>query len=109
MKRRLTLFAGILVAVTAMMFSSCTQPNGKLLFWVNQDLGCGFIDVTINGDTKQISSFYASSTPDCDASGCATFDLAPGTYTVTASCTSYNWNFTKTVSSNTCTKTQLVP
>lgn len=111
MKRSTSIFAIIIIALSALMLNSCqpTPANGDYIVWVASDLGCGTIDVTVNGVTKTITSYYSGSAPDCGASGCANFSLAPGTYNVTASCTGLNWSFTKTITSNDCVKTELVP
>lgn len=110
MKRSLSIFTVIFIALTALTLNSCQPPaNGDLMIWVASDLGCGTIDVTVNGVTKTITSYYSGTAPDCNASGCATFSLAPGDYNVTASCTGLNWSFSKTVTSNGCTKTELIP
>ena len=82
--------------------------NGQAMFWISSDLGCGNISVSLNGTSRSISSFYSSGTPGCGASGCATFTLAPGTYSYTASCSGYSWTGrTVTVSSNGCSTIQL--
>ena len=111
MKRLIPIILGLALTLVGTTFQSCntTQPDGQLLFWVNSDLGCGSITVTISGNNKTITSYYPSAQPDCNSSGCAVFTLQPGSYNVHAECTGYTWDFSKTVSSNTCTKTQLVP
>src|SRR5205809_189486 len=47
--------------------------NGQAMFWANQDLGCGNISVSVNGQSGAISSYFASGPPSCGTSGCATF------------------------------------
>jgi hypothetical protein len=81
--------------------------NGQGMLWIASDLGCGTINVTCAGVTRSITSYYAAGAPACAASGCATFDLAPGTYSYSASCTGKTWSGNITVSSGACSKIQL--
>jgi uncharacterized protein (TIGR02145 family) len=83
------------------------ESKGQLMVYINSDLGCGKIDVTVNGETQTITNFYSDNEPTCNAKGCATFDLSPGEYEVKASCGDMTWKFTKTVTANTCSKTKL--
>lgn len=83
--------------------------TGEAMVWSEVDHSCGVINVTINGITKTISSYYSSGIPACGSGGCATFTLNPGTYNVTASCSSKNWNGTITVTANGCSKLKLLP
>ncbi|MDR6969472.1 hypothetical protein J2X31_003503 [Flavobacterium arsenatis] len=81
--------------------------EGNIMFWIGSDLGCGNISVTLQGQgSGSITSYYGSS-PNCGASGCANFTVAPGTYSYTASCGNYTWNGTITVPANQCYKMQL--
>lgn len=81
--------------------------NGNIIFWINSDMGCGNINVTLQGQgSSSISNFYASS-PNCGASGCANFTVAPGTYNFTANCGDYSWDGSVTVSEDQCYKMQL--
>ncbi len=51
---------------------------GDLTFWVNQDLGCGNIYVTISSYGSQtISYYYSSGNPGCGASGSANYTGLP--------------------------------
>ena len=61
--------------------SNCGSSTGNLTFWVNQDLGCGNIYVSVTSyGTGTIDSYY-SSMPDCGDSGCANFSgLGLGAY-----------------------------
>jgi hypothetical protein len=82
--------------------------TGQGMFWIASDLGCGTINVSINGVTRSITSFYSSGAPaSCGATGTATFSLNPGTYNYTASCTGLTWSGTITITSGGCTKIQL--
>lgn len=81
--------------------------TGQGMFWIQSDLGCGNITVTISGVSKTITSYYSSS-PSCGSSGCATYNLSPGTYVYTASCSGYTWGPSNiTISSGGCSKMQL--
>lgn len=82
--------------------------SGSAMIWTQVDHGCGNISVTVNGSTQTISSYYSSGAPSCGASGCANFSLPPGSYNVTASCSSKNWSGTVTVTANGCYKLQLL-
>lgn len=81
--------------------------TGQGMFWTASDLGCGNINVTVNGVTKTITQFYSSGTPPCGQVGCATFDLAPGTYNYTASCSGKNWSGTINITTGGCNRIQL--
>jgi hypothetical protein len=81
--------------------------TGQAMFWIASDLSCGNITVNCNGQSRTISSFYSSGAPSCGASGTATFSMAPGTYSYTASCTGKTWNGTITVTAGGCSKLQL--
>ncbi len=102
------------VAVTAggcarvQLTGGATTPStGKATFWIASDLGCGNITVNVSGITRTISSFYSSGTPACGASGTATFDLAPGTYSYSAQCSGKTWSGTVAVTANGCSRIQL--
>lgn len=82
------------------------STTGQGMFWIASDLGCGNINVTVNGITRTISTFYASA-PSCGASGCATFDLSPGTYAYSASCSGKTWNSNITITAGGCNRIQL--
>jgi hypothetical protein len=104
-------------AYNAIMAIDCSNGNGggngggsstgTAMIWSQIDHTCGNISVTINGITKIVSSYYSSGVPSCGASGCATFTLSPGTYSVSASCSNKNWNGTITVSANSCSTLRL--
>jgi hypothetical protein len=85
---------------------SGSSSTGNATFWVASDLGCGTITVSVNGQSKTISSFYSTS-PACGASGCANFTLAPGTYNYSASCSGKTWSNSITVTAGGCSKMQL--
>ncbi|MDR9373866.1 MAG: hypothetical protein RI565_03280, partial [Schleiferiaceae bacterium] len=61
------------------------SSEGDLTIWTESDLGCGFIDVTLNGDTEQMTHYYSGGNPGCGATGCANYyDLPYGTYSYSA-------------------------
>lgn len=77
-----------------------------VIFWVDSDFGCGPINVTMGGVTKQITA-YQSTAPSCGAAGFATFDLGYVIAGYTASCTGKTWTGTVTTAPGTCTKIKL--
>lgn len=83
--------------------------TGDLIFWTNQDLGCGNISVTLEGIGGTTISGYYGSAPDCSSTnaGGNFNDIAPGTYNYSASCTDYTWNGTVTVPEDGCMTFQL--
>lgn len=85
--------------------------TGQAMFWIQSDLGCGNVTVYISGVSKTITSYYASGAPACGSSGCATYNLSPGTYAYTANCTGYSWGTSSpsyiTVTSGGCSKMRL--
>ncbi len=81
--------------------------QGKVVFWETSSTGCTYITlVSIGADTKAITTF-SSTTPQCDATGSATFTLDPGNYAYSASCSGTQKTGTVTVVANGCTKVQL--
>lgn len=80
--------------------------TGNALFWVSSDLGCGYVTVSLNGYSDQITN-YNSTSPACGTSGCAEFTLSPGTYSYSASCGSYTWSGSITITSGGCSKMRL--
>lgn len=87
-----------------------SNPVGDVIFWINQDFGCGNISVSINGIGSTVISGYYASTPDCSFTnaGGNINDIPPGTYNYSASCSNYNWNGTVTITANSCLRFQLV-
>ena len=84
------------------------SSTGQVTFWSQSDLKCGNVNVTCNGVTRTISSFYISGAPSCGANGAATFNLPPGTYAFSASCTGKKWEgSTVTVKAGGCSKMEL--
>jgi hypothetical protein len=67
------------------------STTGHLTVW-SSNTSVGTITVTCGGQTKYITSKY-SSEPNCEASGCAIFDLPFGTYTINAKASNgASWN-----------------
>jgi len=87
--------------------SGGSTSNGSVMFWVNQDYGCGTIDVTIpNFGTKTITSFFGSN-PGCGIDGSANFSNMPlGTYNYSASGGSCSWSNSFSINSD-CATIQL--
>lgn len=80
---------------------------GTSTFWVNQDYGCGYINVSISGYGTQTISAYNDSNPGCGAEGSANFTGLPfGTYYYSASGSGCSWNNNFTISSD-CATVQL--
>ena len=61
------------------------SSTGDITFWLNQDLGCGKIYVSLASyGSRTITSYYGGN-PGCGASGCANFsNLGYGAYYYTA-------------------------
>ena len=76
--------------------------SGQLTFWVSSDFSCGPITVNVSNYSGTITSYYYTGSPGCNASGCANFNLAPGSYSFNASCSSYTWQGTVTVTEDYC-------
>ena len=83
------------------------SSTGNVMFWTSSDLGCGNISVSVANSSGIISQYYTSGSPDCGAGGCATFTLAPGNYSFTASCDGNSWNGSVTVTAGGCFKMRL--
>lgn len=81
-----------------------SNPNGNVLFWIKNDLGCGFVTVTITatGHTGQITGYYSSGPPPCGSAACANFTMPVGTYAFTATCGSKQWSGNVIASSGGC-------
>ncbi len=71
--------------IVLFILSSCNKIKyGDVTFWHTTASPHGFVAVTIDIDTKDITSEYTSA-PDCGSSGCAVFnDLETGDYNYTA-------------------------
>lgn len=83
------------------------NSSGQVMFWAASNFGCGNVTVVCNGVTRTITSYSTSGTPSCGANGFATFNFSPGTYSYSASCSSYTWSGTAVVTAGGCNKIQL--
>ncbi len=81
--------------------------NGKATFWTQSDFGCGNITVYISNTSGTISGYYSTGNPGCNAGSSANFNLPPGSYEWTASCSQYNWSGTITINADSCSTMQL--
>lgn len=87
---------------------SSTPASGQIMFWSSSDLGCGAITVVLKGISKSYNGYYDSGAPDCGDANTATYTLAPGTYSFTASCTNYSWPATSiTITDGICNSMRL--
>ncbi|WP_432413009.1 hypothetical protein [Rasiella sp. SM2506] len=83
---------------------------GKVKFWRQTDLGCGIITVNLSGEgSASISGYFSNGPGDCGnyTWGGNFDDLAPGTYSFTASCSGASWSGTVGIDENRCTLFQL--
>lgn len=81
--------------------------TGSAMFWAYQ-LHCGPITVSLNGVGTSTITTAANSSPSCGTAGYANFyDLAPGTYSYTATCSNGTWSNTIYIDSGVCDKIQL--
>jgi len=73
--------------------SSGSNDTGLASFWVNQDYGCGAIDVTIPiYGTQTVTAFFDSS-PSCGVEGSANFyNLPYGNYSYSAAGSGCTWS-----------------
>ena len=81
--------------------------TGKATFWTQSDFGCGNITVYVSNTSGTISGYFSSGNPGCNADSSANFQLSPGTYDWTASCSNYNWSGTITINEDNCSTMQL--
>jgi hypothetical protein len=91
--KKLTLFCTIIFCSTILNSCSNTEllpsesdissnpsnsSNGEVMVWTRNNAD---VDVEIKGVMKHTTATY-SSVPACGSSGCATFSLPPGTYSI---------------------------
>jgi len=81
--------------------------SGDVAFWTQSDLGCGYINVSVGGQSGTVTGYYSGGSPGCGASGAANFTLPAGTYNYSAGCGDYTWNGTVTVSAGGCSTMRL--
>lgn len=81
------------------------NDTGDGIFWINSDYGCGPITVNLSGVGSQTITGFFSNTPDCGSSGGANFsNLAPGSYSYSATCQGSSWDGTLVINENTCSQ-----
>lgn len=123
----LVLLGGIMLVIPSCKQKGCTDVNacnydadaekndgscinkGTVTFWQNSSSSLENTDVIIGTASSYITADYSSS-PNCSASGCASFTLCPGTYDYVAEEDSPGlgiWVGTITVTSDGCTKVEL--
>lgn len=84
------------------------NTTGDASFWIQSDLGCGPITVSIAGQgDSTINSFYSNGFPGCGANGNANYTLPAGNYSYTASCNGLSWQGNFTINPNGCSNIQL--
>ena len=101
--------------VATLLLSSCMQDNGNynnnnnynsgsnLTFWMQANCSTNPITVTIDGQSAQITQYFATSQPSCPSYGCANFYLPGGkTYTYTATGSDSTWTGSVTVPRSGC-------
>jgi len=108
MKTKILSIATILfIAIT---ISSCKEEvlPGKATFWNDSADGLPTMVVIMDdGSTGVITSDYSSS-PDCGASGCYTYEADPGTYGfVAGEQGGTTWSGTVTITDDGCVKIKL--
>lgn len=64
--------------------------TGKVVFWTDQNV-TGPITVNVGGSAVGTITVYGTTAPACGTTGAVTVDLAPGTYTYTASANGVTW------------------
>jgi len=111
---------GAAIACT-MFLASCVKDNGNgfnnnnnlynntsdLTFWMAANCSTSPVVVTVDSQTSQISQYYPNGAPACGGLGCASFNLAPGTYTYVATGSDSTWRGSVTVTKSGCVFQQL--
>jgi hypothetical protein len=93
--------------------NSYGNQTGQISFYTKNSsdiINCGNITITVDGSTRYITDYYFSDISNCGMSGCATFNLTPGTYyySATNNCGD-SWNTTPfTITSGGCIKRELL-
>ena len=106
MSKKTNLLLLLLLATGCIKNEKDYAEPSQAMFWTSHDLGCGSISVTCNGITHTFSGSYPE-LPDCGAPNSATFDLSPGVYKYTASCSNQIWQGNVTVVDQACTSLEL--
>ena len=91
----------------AQVDNNTCRYSGSVIFWTASN-SLGTITVNISNLQSTITSYLTGGVPTCGFTGCATFDLTPGTYAYTATSQSgANWNGDVTITINGCQPIQL--
>jgi hypothetical protein len=73
------------VCPTGYSGSQCQlEEPGEATFWIDMNTGGGAITVTIGNVYAVMDQFFSYGYPGCGSTGCATFNLAAGSYNFTA-------------------------
>lgn len=84
------------------------ETEGRVMFWIASDFGCGDLTVTVPGyGSAAITSYYPTAPSACGAAGTANFTLPPGTYGFSASCVDHQWSGTVTSTTGVCLRMEL--
>ena len=82
--------------------------TGDVTFWMSQNWTGGYVRVCFLGQTDYITHYYSSGTPNCGATGCASFNnCPPGSYYFYAENDDYEWEGSITVRAGYCNKMRL--
>ena len=78
--------------------------KGSVVFWSDQDAGCGPISIMMGDAVVGTLSNYSSNgvAPDCGELGYVTLDLDPGSYSYNASDQCGTWSGLITVNEGSC-------
>ena len=84
--------------------------TGDAIFWINDDFGCGPITVNVSGAGSSTIVGYFNAAPDCSntGSGGDFNNLAPGSYSYTASCSGISWSGSLTITEDNCSRIELL-
>jgi len=75
---------------------------GQITFWMQSDLQCYNVEVSIQGYSGTITQYYAGGAPGCATVGCANFNLSAGTYSYTARCSDKSWDGSVVITAGGC-------
>lgn len=86
--------------------------TGDVKFWIGQQLNCGNVSINVsNGSSLTLSQFYQNGTSPsgCDdtSAGGNIFDLDPGSYSYSASCSNLTWSGSFNITAGGCQLIQL--
>lgn len=96
-------------ALTGLLFlGSCSKDepieDGSIVFWTDQDAGCGPISISMGSTVIGILSNFSTTgaAPDCGDIGYVTLDLAPGSYSYNAEDQCGSWSGMFTIQEGQC-------